>query len=70
MGGCGIRSCEFVSHRETVIGKRFYWNGGSENYAKEPLAMMGFWYNPSLPVENSKIVFLTKPACVFRLRAS
>ena len=25
---------------------------------------------PSLPVENSKIVFSTKPACVFRLRAS
>ena len=25
---------------------------------------------PSLPVENSKIAFSTKPACVFRLRAS
>ena len=25
---------------------------------------------PSLPVENSKIVFSPKPACVFRLRAS
>ena len=25
---------------------------------------------PSLPVENSKIVLSTKPACVFRLRAS
>ena len=25
---------------------------------------------PSLPVENSKIAFSPKPACVFRLRAS
>ena len=25
---------------------------------------------PSLPVENSKIAFPPKPACVFRLRAS
>ena len=25
---------------------------------------------PSLPVENSKIAFTPKPACVFRLRAS
>lgn len=26
-GAGGIQSCEFVSRRETLIGKRFYWAG-------------------------------------------
>ena len=36
----------------------------------DPMDNVHGYVVPSLPVENSKIAFPSKPACVFRLRAS
>ena len=48
------------------------WNGNQPMNPdlEAPMFDSGKMLLPSLPVENSKIAFPSKPACVFRLRAS
>ena len=50
-----------------VVSVVLDWRREYENRRK---CAYELWYNPSLPLENLKIAFPSKPACVFRLRAS
>ena len=44
--------------------------GSGEEGVREEVLLQGEGSGPSLPLENLKIAFPSKPACVFRLRAS